>query len=108
MANELPLNVAFDKMLKELEIAAKDVSARSGVSDSRISQFRTGRGGDIGVKSLDALLDAARSINPRAREVFATYIGGKSKPVQEMTLAEKGELMMAIGKSIQISKNTDS
>ena len=95
-------------MLKILDIQAKDVCARSGVSESRVSSFRSGKKANMGTDFLDALLDAAQSINPRAREVFATYIGGKSKSIEEMTLAEKGKLMMALGKSIQTSKNTDS
>ena len=95
-------------MLVVLEIRAKDVCERSGVSESRVSSFRSGKKANMGTDFLDALLDAAQSINPRAREVFATYIGGKSKLIEEMTLAEKGKLMMALGKSIQTSKNTDS
>ncbi len=104
----LRLYEAFDKMLRVLDIRAKDVCDRSGVSESRLSSFRSGKKANMGTDFLDALLDAAQSINPRAREVFATYIGGKSKLVEEMTLAEKGKLMMALGKSIQTSKNTDS
>ncbi len=103
-----PLNEAFDKMLKELKITAQDVSDRSGVSPSRLSQFRSGNGGDIGVRSLDALLNAAQSIDFRAIEIFTKYLGGSIKSLDEMTMAEKGELMIALGKSIQTSKNTDS
>jgi DNA-binding Xre family transcriptional regulator len=106
--DRLRIYEAFDKMLKVLEIRAKDVCARSGVSDSRLSLFRSGKKANMGTDFLDALLDAAQSINPRAREVFATYIGGKGKPVEEMTLAEKGELMVALSKSIQSSISTDS
>ena len=104
----VPLNEAFDMMLKELNIKARRVCARSGVSESRLSQFRSGKGGDIGVRSLDALLNAAQKENPRAMNVFASYLGGIVKSVENMTLKEKGELMMALGKSIQSSKNTDS
>ena len=68
--NKTPLNVAFDKMLRELNIRAKDVSELSQVSPSRLSQFRNGSGGDIGVRSLDALLDAAQALNPRAKGIF--------------------------------------
>lgn len=105
-----PLNEAFDKMLKELNIFAKDVCARSGVSSSRLSQFRSGNGGDIGVRSLDALLVAAQSLNPSAIEVFTKHLGSsiRIKSIDDMSMAEKGELMMALGKSIQTSKNTDS
>ena len=106
--DQLRLYEAFDKMLRVLEIRAKDVCEISGVSDSRLSLFRSGKKANMGTDFLDALLDAAQSINPRAREVFAKYIGGKGKSIEEMTLAEKGKLMMALGKSIQTSKNTDS
>jgi transcriptional regulator with XRE-family HTH domain len=104
----VPLNEAFDMMLKELNIKASRVCDRSGVSPSRLSQFRSGKGGDIGVRSLDALLIAAQSENSRAMSVFASYLGGIVKSIEDMTMAEKGELMMALGKSIQTSKNADS
>jgi DNA-binding Xre family transcriptional regulator len=105
--DRLRIYEAFDKMLKVLEIRAKDVCDRSRVSDSRLSLFRSGKKANMGTDFLDALLDAAQSINPRARETFATYIGGKSKPVEEMTLAEKGQLMVALSKSIHSSISTD-
>ncbi len=109
MADEqLRLYEAFDKMLKVLNIEAKGVCDRSGVSQSRVSMFRNGTKANMGTDYLEALLDAAQCINPRAREVFATYIGGKSKLLEDMTLAEKGQLIMELGKSIQTSKNTDS
>lgn len=106
--NELRLNQAFDKMLVELDIRSKDVCARSSVSESRLSQFRSGKKANMGTCLLDELLDAAQSINPRARELFAVYIGGQGKPVEEMTLSEKGELMVALSKSIHSSISTDS
>ncbi len=97
----VPLNEAFDSMLKELNIKARRVCDRSGVSESRLSQFRSGKGGDIGVRSLDALLNAAQEENSRAMSVFAGYLGGIIKSVDNMTLKEKGELMMALGKSVR-------
>ncbi|MGL6342141.1 MAG: hypothetical protein ACRC80_23715 [Waterburya sp.] len=106
--DKLRLYEAFDKMLVVLDIQAKDVCARSGISQSRVSSFRNGVKANMGTNFLDALLDAAESINPRAREVFAMYIGGQGKPIEEMTLAEKGELMVALSKSIQSSISTDS
>ena len=105
-----PLNEAFDKTLKELRLTAKDVCDRSGVSPSRLSQFRSGNGGDIGVRSLDALLNAAQSLDSRAINVFAKHLGSSIgiKLIDDMSMAEKGELMMALGKSIQTGINTDS
>ena len=108
--NVTPLNEAFDRMLKELKIKPKDISDRSGVSQSRLSQFRSGNGGDIGVRSLDALLNAAQSLDSRAIKVFAESLGGSVKSLDDMTLVEKGQLMMELGRSIQTqtSINTDS
>ncbi|MEL7079041.1 MAG: hypothetical protein AAFR63_12445 [Cyanobacteria bacterium J06631_6] len=106
--NKTPLNVAFDKMLRDLNIKAKDVSEISQVSPSRLSQFRNGNGGDIGVRSLDALLDAAQSLNPRAKGIFANYIAEVNLKLDRMTLAEKGKLIIALGKSVQTGISTDS
>ncbi len=97
------INEALDRMLKELDLKAKDVCERSGVSQSRLSQFRSGRGGDIGVRSLDSLLEAANSINPEAKKLFANLLGGDYKTIDEMSLAEKGELMIALAKSVRKS-----
>ena len=104
------LNEVFDKTLKELKLTAKDICDRSGVSPSRLSQFRSGNGGDIGVRSLDALLTAAQSLDSSAINVFAKHLGSSIgiKSIDNMTMAEKGELMMALGKSIQTSVSTDS
>ena len=96
-------------MLDELDIKAKEVCKRSGiVSESRLSSFRSGIKGNMGTDFLDAVLDAAQSINPEARQLFATYIGGEGKPIEEMTLKEKGKLMVRLSKSIQSSISTDS
>ena len=105
---KLRLYEAFNRMLKVLDIEAKEVCDRSGVSQSRVSMFRTGKRTNMGSDNLDALLDAAESIDPRARELFASYIGGKSKPIEEMSLSEKGALMVALSKSLQSSISTQS
>ena len=105
---KLRIYEAFNKMLKVLDIEAKEICDRSGVSQSRVSMFRTGKRTNMGSDNLDALLDAAESINPRARELFASYIGGKGKLIEEMSLAEKGELMVSLSKSLQSSISTQS
>lgn len=105
---KLKLYEAFNQMLRVLDIEAKAVCDRSGVSQSRVSMFRTGKRTNMGSDNLDALLDAAESINPKAREVFANYIGGKGKPIEEMSLAEKGALMVSLSKSLQSSISTHS
>jgi hypothetical protein len=40
--------------------------------------------------------------------VFASYLGGIVKSIEDMTLAEKGELMLALSKSIHSNISTDS
>lgn len=98
---------AFDKMIKQLGLKAQDICDLAEVSKSRLSQFRNGKGSDIGVKSLDALLDAAQSLDPRARKVYAEFLGGRLKSIEEMTPTEKGELMIALGQSMKNSVTTD-
>ena len=104
-----PLNEAFDKTLIELKIKPKDLSNRSGVSPSRLSQFRSGNGGDIGVRSFDALLSAAQSLDSRTVNIFAKHLGSNIgiKSVDKMSMSEKGELMIVLGKSMQTSISTD-
>lgn len=58
-----------------------------------MSQFRSGKGGDIRVRSLDALLNIAQAENPRAMNVFASYLRGIVKFVEDMTLKEKVEII---------------
>ena len=101
------IHQAFDRMLKELNIKAQDVCDISGVSKSRLSQFRSGRGGDIGVRSLDSLLEAANSINPDASKVFAKFLGSDSKTIDEMSIVEKGQLIVNLAKSIEKSALND-
>ena len=107
-ADKLRLYEAFDRMLVTLDIKAQDLCDRTEISKSRVSSFRNGKKANMGTFYLDALLDAAESINPRAREVFATYIGGKNKSIEEMSLAEKGALMVALSQSLQSSISNHS
>lgn len=107
-ADRMRLCEAFDQMLKTLNIQAQDLCNITGISKSRVSSFRNGKKTNMGTDYLEDLLDAAQSINPKAREVFANYIGGKGKTIEEMTLAEKGALMVSLSKSIQTGVSTDS
>ena len=107
MVYALPLWAAFDKMMSTLEIQSRAVCKIAKISEGRLSTYRSGKKPNMETNTLEALLEAAQSINPRAREVFADCIAGKRKTIEEMTLAEKGALMMALGKSIRASKNTD-
>jgi|GEM_PF-5375203 len=107
-ANQTRLYEAFDRMLKTLDIQAQDLCNITGISKSRVSSFRNGKRSNMGMDYLEALLDAAESINPTAREVFANYVGGKGKTVEEMTLKEKGALMVSLSRSIQSGISTQS
>jgi transcriptional regulator with XRE-family HTH domain len=69
---------AFDRMLKHCGIRAKDLAALSGVSESRISQFRNGlflagKGSDITSKALDDLLEAAQALHSDALWIYSCY-----------------------------------
>ena len=98
---KMKLYKAFNKMLVTLDIQAQDLCNLTGISKSRVSSFRNGKKTNMGMDYLERLLDAAESVNPRAREVFANYIAGKRKNIEDMTMKEKGELMMALGKSVR-------
>lgn len=74
---------AFDKMLKQCGIAAKDLAAVTGVSNSRISQFRNGtflagKGSDLTSRALDELLTGAQKLNPDAGMVFSLLLIDKN------------------------------
>ena len=107
MKSGLPLYVALDKMLDELNIRPKELCPLSGVSGSRLSQFRSGKGGDMTARSIDAVLNAAEKINPRAKTLFAYYVGGLPLNIEQMTLAEKAELLIVLGKSVRTSVSTE-
>ena len=108
MPSGLPLYMALDKMLDELNIQPKELCSLSGVSGSRLSQFRKRTGGDMTGRSIDAVLDAAEKLNPRAKKVFAHYIGGLPLNIEQMTLAEKAELLIVLGESVRTGISTDS
>ena len=79
---------AFDKMLKHCGIAAKDLAAVTGVSNSRISQFRNGtflagKGSDLTSRSLDELLQGAQKLNPDAGMVFSLLLIDKNPSLVE-------------------------
>ena len=77
MAYALPLWAAFDKMMSTLDIQSRAVCRIAKISEGRLSTYRNGKKPNMETNTLEALLEAAQSSNPRAREVFATYLGGK-------------------------------
>ena len=74
---------AFDKMLKHCAIAAQDLAELTGVSASRISQFRNGtflvgKGSDLTTRSVNELLAGAQKLNPSAGRVFCLLLLDKN------------------------------
>ena len=74
---------AFDKMLKHCAIAARELAELTGVSASRISQFRngtflSGKGSDLTTRSVNDLLRGAQQLNPSAIRVFCLLLLDKN------------------------------
>lgn len=74
---------AFDQMLKYCEISAKQLTEVTGVSASRISQFRngtflTGKGSDLTSRTINELLLAANQLNNQALTVFSLFLLDKN------------------------------
>jgi len=84
---------AFDKMLKHCGIAAKDLATVTGISSSRISQFRngtfiSGKGSDLTSRSLDELLQGAVKLHPDAGKVFSFLLMDKDPSLVEDSLTQ--------------------
>jgi DNA-binding Xre family transcriptional regulator len=82
---------AFDKMLKHCGIAAKDLATVTGISNSRISQFRNGtflggKGSDLTSRSLDELLQGAEKLHPDAGMVFSLLLMDKDPSLVDDSL----------------------
>ena len=76
------LHQALDKTIKYCRISATELSKVSGVSPSRISQFRNGlfvegKGSDLTSRSIDDLIDAAAEIDPKAKQVFSFFLADR-------------------------------
>jgi transcriptional regulator with XRE-family HTH domain len=117
------LHQALDETIKYCRMSAKELAEASGVSSSRISQFRNGlflegKGSDLTSKAINDLIDAAAYVDPRAKQVFAFYLAdldpksirsGSSfiDPSQLETLkpAEISQLLVAIADTLDKPKS---
>lgn len=73
------LHQALDETIKYCRMSAKELAEASGVSSSRISQFRNGlflegKGSDLTSKAINDLIDAATYIDPKAKQVFSFFL----------------------------------
>ena len=73
------LHQALDETIKYCRMSAKELAEASGVSSSRISQFRNGlflegKGSDLTSRAINDLIDAAAYVDPRAKKVFAFFL----------------------------------
>ncbi len=73
------LHQALDKTIKYCKISASELAKVSGVSTSRISQFRNGlfiegKGSDLTSRAINDLIDAAAQIDPKAKQVFSFFL----------------------------------
>ncbi|MBE9048720.1 hypothetical protein IQ255_30820 [Pleurocapsales cyanobacterium LEGE 10410] len=73
------LHQALDETIKYCRMSAKELAEASGVSSSRISQFRNGlflegKGSDLTSRAINDLIDAATYVDPRAKQVFAFFL----------------------------------
>ena len=115
------LHEAFDKTLKYCRISATEITKISGVSSSRISQFRNGlfmegKGSDLTSRSLDEMLKAAEQIDCKARLVFSLYLADEDPDVltnvswadsirlESMDQSQISQLLMAIADVLDRSK----
>ena len=108
------LHQALDKTIKYCRISATELAKVSGVSTSRISQFRNGlfvegRGSDLTSRAIDELIDAAAEIDPKAKQVFSFFLAdldpksvrlGSSllnpSQLEEMDSSQISQLLIAI------------
>ncbi len=116
------LHQALDKTIKYCRISATELAKVSGVSTSRISQFRNGlfvegRGSDLTSRAIDDLIDAAAEIDPRAKQVFSFFLAdldpksvrlGSSllnpSQLEEMDSAQISQLLVAIADILDKTK----
>ncbi|MGL5806639.1 MAG: hypothetical protein ACRC11_14585 [Xenococcaceae cyanobacterium] len=113
---------AFDKTLKYCRISATELAKLSGVSLSRISQFRNGlslkgKGSDLTSRSVDELIDAADKIHPKAKLVFSLFLTDSNPElivntsswldnlqIESMDEAQISQLLIAIADTLQKKK----
>ena len=116
------LHQALDETIKYCRMSAKELAEASGVSSSRISQFRNGlflegKGSDLTSRAINDLIDAAAYVDPRAKQVFAFFLAdldpksirsGSSfidpSQLEKMKPAEISQLLVAIADTLDKPK----
>jgi transcriptional regulator with XRE-family HTH domain len=116
------LHQALDETIKYCRMSAKELAQASGVSSSRISQFRNGlflegKGSDLTSRAINDLIDAAAYVDPRAKHVFAFFLAdldpksirsGSSfidpSQLETMKPAEISQLLVAIADTLDKPK----
>ena len=112
------LHQALDETIKYCRMSAKELAEASGVSSSRISQFRNGlfiegKGSDLTSRAINDLINAATYIDPRAKQVFSFFLAdldprsvrlGSSamnlSQLETMEPAEISQLLVAIADTL--------
>ena len=112
------LHQALDETIKYCRMSAKELAEASGVSSSRISQFRNGlfiegKGSDLTSRAINDLIQAATYIDPRAKQVFSFFLAdldpravrlGSSamnlSQLETMEPAEISQLLVAIADTL--------
>jgi transcriptional regulator with XRE-family HTH domain len=119
------LHEALDRTLKYCRITGADLTRSTGISSSRISQFRSGsflkgKGSDLTTRALNDLLDAAEEIDPRAKQIFGFYLAdqdpklikqissGLLTNIESMNEIQMGQLLIAIADALKKKKVNSS
>lgn len=118
------LHQALDETIKYCRMSAKELAEASGVSSSRISQFRNGlflegKGSDLTSRAINDLIEAATYIDPRAKQVFSFFLadldpravrlGSEAmnfSQLEKMKPAEISQLLVAIADTLDKPKST--
>jgi DNA-binding Xre family transcriptional regulator len=116
------LHQALDETIKYCRMSAKELAEASGVSSSRISQFRNGlfiegKGSDLTSRAINDLINAATYIDPRAKQVFSFFLAdldpksvrlGSSainfSQLETMNSAQISQLLVAIADTLDKPK----
>ena len=117
------LHQALDETIKYCRMSAKELAEASGVSSSRISQFRNGlflegKGSDLTSRAINDLIEGAAYVDPRAKQVFAFFLAdldpksirsGSSfidpSQLEKMKPAEISQLLVAIADTLDKPKS---
>ena len=101
---------ALKKVRKKRKIKGKELSLETGIAESNISEFFTGKV-NMTISTLDKIVEAMEKISPGARREYAQELAGiissgKSggilleQQINELPKESKKQLIMAIVESI--------